>query len=530
MLEIGLFIGIFSYSILALGLLRLYYPWILIPFTILFWFSFVLWQKDKIISFYKNISLRNYSNILSLALLYLVIQAAVNSIGLFGPEIGFDATWYHLTLPKLYLMYHQFIHVPGGVLYYADMPKLAEMLYASGLSFGFDFFARIWQFIFGILTCVILYKFGRKYFSESWAILVPVIFYSSLVVGWESFSGYIDLARTFFTIIAAYSFVNWNESGEKKYFYYSAIFVGFSVATKLLSFPDLAAYTVLLLFLGKNSHNLAGRVKNITTFIVLALTPVLPYFLFSFIHTGSPVYPLFTNYPVPGYFEIFNPLFFITSVWQTFANASDLINPIFLAVLPFVIIYSKKLLKEIPIVFLLATSGFVAWYITPQSGGGRYILAYLPIFSIVSIYIIRNLSRNWQKIFIAFIVFVAAVSILYRTSANAKFLPLFFHKETMGVFMSKNLQYNLGDFYDIDGYFARKIKPTDKVLLFGFHNLYYVDFPFIDSSWVNKNDLFNFVAVQGNGLPDRFKNWDLVYYNNTTLVRLYSLKGAMWRY
>src|SRR6185437_14950424 len=119
----------------------------------------------------------------------------------FGPEIGFDALWYHLTLPKLYLGWHQVRHIPGGLLYYSDMPKLTEMLYISGLAILGETGAKLIHFSFGILCCIALYKVGRKFFSPLLSLIAVAIFYSNLVVGWESISAYIDLARTFFNIM-----------------------------------------------------------------------------------------------------------------------------------------------------------------------------------------------------------------------------------------------------------------------------------------------------------------------------------------
>jgi len=73
----------------------------------------------------------------------------------------------------------------------------------------------------------------------------------------------------------------------------------------------------------------------------------------------------------------------------------------------------------------------------------------------------------------------------------------------------------------IYGYFTSHIKPDDKVLLIGFHNEYYVNFPFIDESFASKNDQFNYIAVQNTNLPAKYKMWSLVYANNTTHVKLY---------
>ena len=103
-------------------------------------------------------------------------------------------------------------------------------------------------------------------------------------------------------------------------------------------------------------------------------------------------------------------------------------------------------------------------------------------------------------------------------------------KQTKADFLSSNLNFSYGDFYDTDGYFKKNIKTTDRVLLYGFHNLYYVDFPFVDSSWVKKGDIFNFIATQNTILPKRFYYWNLVYSNPKTHVNLYTLGEQKWVY
>lgn len=531
MFEIAFAIGIFSYTIYFLGLLGLLYKPLIIVISILFWIGFFVLEQAKVRVFLKYITDSFKNKLFLLVGGYIVLQALVNGVGLLGPEIGFDATWYHLTLPKLYLMYHAVMHIPGGILYYADMPKLTEMLYAAGLSFGSDFFARGTHFLFGLLTCVAIYKLGKKFFSPSWALLLPVIFYSNLVVGWESISGYIDLSRTFFTTVSLLAFFTWLQTKEKKYLIFSGIFVGLTTATKLLALPDILIYTLVLLFVDRHALRLPQRLRRIGIFLACVLVCLLPYLTFSFIHTGNPIYPMLSSaYKIDGYWEILNPFFLVSSIWSTFAVSSDPIHPLFLALFPFYIMYAKKLWKKEKILSIFALGGIICWYITPQTGGGRYILPYLTALSVVSIWLIQQLSRKWQRLFILFIGLVALISLGYRALAVAKFVPVILRHESKATFMTSHLQYNLGDFYDIDGYFAKHIKSTDRVLLYGFHNLYYVDFPFIDNSWVQKGDRFDFVAVQGKGMPARFADWNLIYLNNTTQVRLYSLKGHMWRY
>jgi hypothetical protein len=73
------------------------------------------------------------------------------------------------------------------------------------------------------------------------------------------------------------------------------------------------------------------------------------------------------------------------------------------------------------------------------------------------------------------------------------------------------------------------IGSNKTVLLYGFHNLYYIGVPFIDSSYVQKGEVFDFVATQHTDLPHRFSYWQPIYYNKITDVTLYTL-GQKWIY
>ena len=88
--------------------------------------------------------------------------------------------------------------------------------------------------------------------------------------------------------------------------------------------------------------------------------------------------------------------------------------------------------------------------------------------------------------------------------------------------MAKNMEFQVGNFFDLDGYFQKTIKPDDKVLIYGISNLYYVNFPYIHSSRVKEGDKFNYILVKDMGLPGRFQNWKLVYQNPVTKVKLYT--------
>lgn len=531
MFALAFAIGIFSYSIFIAGMINLLYPVIIIPFTLIFWSGCIYWKRNEIQALFQRIQKERFSRFFQLCLGLLAIQAIINFIGLLGPEIGFDALWYHLSFPKLYLQYHAIFHIPGGPFIYSDMPKLTEMLYTAGLAFGSDFFARGIHYLFGILCCVALYKVARKFLPRDVAVFAPVIFYSNVIVGWESVSAYIDLARTFFEILALWACIEWVETKRKVWLIRLGVVVGLSLTTKLLAGGSVVLYGLAVALTEKKDLLLVKKIKHIFLYCFFAILLPLPWVAFAFIHTGNPFYPMFSReYPLGDTWQIYNPLFFIHSFWNTFVSSSDPINPLYLLSIPFIILYWKKLYHHVKLLLFLSLGGFVIWYITPQTGGGRFILPYLPLFTILILYLVTLLNRRWQYIFLGVIILCSLLSIGYRSVAIVKFIPVIIGKESKADFLSQHLAFSLGDFYDIDGYFARNIQPTDTVLLYGFHNLYYVNFPFIDSDWVQKGDLFDYVAVQGNNLPNRFAHWNLVYNNERTQVKLYASPGGLWRY
>lgn len=526
MFILAILIGIYSYLIFGIGLLGILYKSYIVLATLLFMLIVLFFLKERLrdasFKFIRtlkqiqkiNFSLTKHNMLIAIPLFMLILQGIINFIGVLGPELGFDALWYHLTIPKIYLQSHFISYIPGGLLYYSAMPKLTEMLYIVGLALGNEILAKIIHFSFGILTLIALYCLSRKFLSKIYSLLAIVLFYSNLVVGWMSISAYVDLARTFFEIMALWGFVNWNEKKENKWLILSAVMLGLAISAKLLALGSLVIFVILVYALNR-------RIASALIYCFFALLVPLPWLIFSFINTGSPVYPFFTNiYPVKFNFNFINPL-----------NLSDPISPLYVVFLPITLFLYGKLRLPFKIIALYSFFAVIIWYLTPQTGGGRFILPYLPALSLITIVIISMIKRvKLRNIFIGLIIILALFSAIYRSAANSKYIPIILGNESKSQFLTKHLNFSFGDFYDTDGYFAKKIKIEDKVLLYGFHNLYYVNFPFVDSSFIKKGNTFNYIAVQGSTLPERFKFWNLIYYNEKINVKLYSFGGIRWTY
>jgi Dolichyl-phosphate-mannose-protein mannosyltransferase len=543
MMKFILLLGAYGYLVFFLGITSLFYTPIIIVLSSIFWAVLVFWKRKMIQQWFSFVlaSIRQMKGIVVLLFILLALQTIIAFLGVLTPELAFDALWYHLTLPRLYLLHHSIYHIPGGLLYYSDMPKLGEMYYVAALSLGNEITAKIVHFSFGIFTCAALFLFAKRYYSARIALLSVLILSSNLVFAWESTTAYIDLIRTLFEFMAVWSFSHWWETKRSKDILLTGIFLGFAICTKVLAIGSLGIFCLLLF--GKlvtiKGYRTDTTVAEVTVYwkkllislcllFIPALLFPLPWFLFAFHNTGNPFYPFFSPvYPI-------NPstpslISFVHDIWILFTQASDPISPLYLIMAPLVLITFSNLRPVVKMIVWYCGLSILLWYLTPQTGGGRFILPYLPAFSFIVGAVYSVLLKEARiaifdalaKIVFSIIIVIALMTIGYRAAATARYLPVVLGQETKARFLTDHLNYAFGDFYDTDNYFATHIKPDDSVLLYGFHNLYYVDFPFVDSSWVQKGDKFTYIAIQNGSLPERFYDWELVYTNNKTLVKLY---------
>lgn len=526
MFKVAILIGIYSYIIFTLGILGLLFREIILFLTISY-LTFVIIYFLKIYDI-KKLKIRySFSGGLSFtALLLIILQAAVNFLGALGPELSYDALWYHLTLPKIFLLTHKISHIGGNIFLYSDMPKLIEMIYMAGLSIiGNEILIKLMHYTFGLLTLFIIYKISSKYLSKRYSLLAALIFYSNLVVGWESITAYVDLVRTFFEIMAFWGFLNWIEYKSKNWLIISALMLGMAICTKVVSISSILIFIPLIIYCLKSENKSSlNIIKNIILYVIFSVAVAIPWFLFSYINTGNPIYPyLSINFDNGYLFKLPNNLNII--------NFNDPISPIYLIVSPLIFYSFKKFNSHYKLICFYVLIAFSIWFLTQERIGTRFLLPYLPVFSILTSYMISiQKSKSINKFLIFLVLFISIFSIGYRSIANVKFIPVLLGQETKNDFLAKHLNFNFGDFADIDNYFKNNIRSSDNVLLYGFHNLYYVDFPFIDSSFVKKGDAFNYIATQNTSLPKKFKKFNQIYYNKVTNVKLYTADKRIWVY
>lgn len=425
---------------------------------------------------------------LNLFLLFFLI--ILNLFTVFSPEIGFDALWYHLTLPRLWLLKHQWFF-PGGLLYYSVMPRLTELIYIPLISISGSIGPKMIQFLSGIGTSYIIYKISSKLgLNKLFSLLAVNIFYITWLVSWQSGSAYIDLFRTFLETFALYFFI---ENRKKT----GALFLGLAIGTKWLSLGSLAIYTLVF-----------GL-----SILPISLLVSLPWFLIAYHFTGNPVYPIFEpflNQTTPnllsGIYRILCAPYFLTFPFD------DFLSPIIGSVLIFSslsIIFSKnQLIRKLAIIAGLGAC--FSLFLNPPSS--RFFLPYLPAASISGVYFISILPNIFKKYI--YVIFSASfiLVICLRLIAIQKYIPYWLGRETQNQFLTKMSPKMPGTFIDSDNFVIDHIPANSRILINNLHNLYYFPLNFDHSSWANNSIQYDYLISEKEN-PSKI-NGDLIHTNS----------------
>lgn len=514
MLLVALFIGVFSYVVFTAGVLGLFdtYFFKSICFISLISLILIIYFQIKKVNWYSKVELSELP-----AIFLILLIGLVTLIGALLPELAFDALWYHLTIPKIFISEGGMPFIKGGIFYYSLMPMLTEMIYLPLIMYGGEIYAKLAHFFFGVLTAMAIYKIVRIYLSRNWALIGVLVFTSSLVVSWLMTTAYSDLSRSFFETLALYYFLIFTKSNKKKHLLTSAILVGLAVSTKLVSLGSILVFLTLLLMYQKFTSNFF---KCLFLFALPSISIASPWFIRAFFYTGNPVYPLFSELGLSGStFDLINPVTFVKTFIDTFLFSADPINPLFFMLVPMFVFVGKKFyLKNIYLITYIAIS-YLVWYFFFQEGGSRFLTSYFGAYIAVSLLLISRLHLPMRKILIVTVFLISAISLVYRGASHLRAWPYLLGIENKENFLLKRLNFEFGDFYD-ENEDIKKIAGSDLVLIQNIHNLYYVDFNFTISEWENASDA-KYKLVYDRYTVDNIS--EPLYINKKTHVKLYKL-------
>lgn len=427
-------------------------------------------------------------------LLIFFFQLFLNIVGALSPELSFDALWYHLTLPKLYLEWGK-IEMKSGNLLPWGVPRLGEMWYLLSLAAdSTGRAAKLLHLTAGLFSFALITSLAAHRVGVVLATLFSLVWYTMLSVGWLSTSAYVDLFVVFFVLLSAKAIL------DKKSKLLTGIFFGLAASFKII-------FVVPGLILG----------------LGLGMTiPLLPWALVSYFETQDFLYPLWTYQPG----DVLAPLTHFFSKLATLAIApwswtfhpDTPISPVYLAFFPLLVITWKKLhinsKKLLGVGIMICAAG---WFFPEFSN--RYLLPGLAVLSVGLAEVISRSAPRLKTAAVCFVVATILLNLASRTVATVKFLPYLLGESSQEGFLLRNLNFTFGDFYD-QGSDIANLTRGDAVLVDGIHNLFYANFPFDHVSWAKANRDYPYI-LSSKKESAKYAKLPVIYENSLTGVTLF---------
>lgn len=353
----------------------------------------------------------------ALAALFL----AVGLIGALGPEVEFDAAWYHVWFAQQHLAAGHLVDAPQEFV--SLYPQTGELLFAWGLTWGGPIAAKLVHLAAGVLLAGATYTLARRFLSRGWAVLAVALLVSAPTVTWELTTAYVDLLPALFGVLALIELLAWREAGDRARLVRAALLLGLALATKHLALLFLPG-AVLVVALGamrlrrtaggSRESALRAAVRPSLLFTGLALLVPAPWYARSFAATGDPVFPtLYGLFGAPAdrwsarseaglarFMDHFGPDRSIGSLLElpwTVTTQPDRFDgsfgPIFLILVPLALLALRRRPAGLGAAALFAGAYLVLWASPVSSFQARFLVLAIPVLAVLAAVGLAELCR-----------------------------------------------------------------------------------------------------------------------------------------
>lgn len=541
LLSLGLGLGVFAFYIYAIGVGGLLYRpalWLLVLLLSIWLVGDIRFNLSKVYGLLRKYlryqKLRELDVFSGLLLILFFLHLAANLIGALAPEVVFDALWYHLALPKIYLANHKVFFVPHITL--SGYPRLMEMLFTLGLGLKGEALAKLIHFSMGGLTAAGIFLIGRKFFSSKLALWAAAIFYAMQPINMLSATAYIDLGLAFFGLLALLALLNSLSSQQHGWLALSGCFIGLAMGTKyqggLIALALIFSWVVFTSY--SKNFSFGSKVGELLVFSLAAFLIFLPWALDNLWRTGNPVYPIFNKFfgleesweqvdiashRAGGWFEGHNFLGFITLPWKlTMGSCDGWVSPLLLFFVPLSLFIARRRDWVFSFLLLFSFSLYALLFLLPY-WIVRFFVPLLPALSILAAYSwqeLGNLDKFVDKILKGVVVLVVLANLGFLLFKSAPLLPTSLGLESRESYLSRTLGW-----YSVNKYINNNISPGNKVLVYGAQLFYHFDFDYLYELPV-KESAPDIVAAE---LKEKGISYILLLVDRTGPQNLWEIKG-----
>ncbi len=574
---LGLGFGSLSLMIFALGILQLYYTWVVYSVLgILSVFSFFEVKKVKLQKPQLSSSKPRFTVFGIFFCGLLGVAAIINLVGALIPESFYDSLVFHLAVPTLYKINHGIRNIE--TIWISHFPQNMQMLYTMSLLLGTDILAKLIHWIMGIFVVLLVYTFGRKYFNYRVGLLAGAIFYTIPMVAMQSRVTGVELSLTFFDLLVIFALVNWfaiNRRDEKPklgkdgWLIVAGIFSGLAMGVKYIAMYSFPLFAISIFLGGVIIHKrkIKMSLKKTFLFCVVATALFSPWLIKNTIYTNNPFNPFLSSvfksknfyfgseytrvdtknylsrgakkwskYPTRNLKEW---LIFPWTLTKKGKDSNSFVGPIFLYLLPLLFFLRKESL--IKFLIFLGAAWFLAWSLIAMRNL-RFFIAGLTLFGIIISYLLLKVGKE-NRYFTKIVIFLVFLMLINNVGWSVVILTT--NKDPWGVVLGRESreEYLYRDsigrnlmpyYYPVVKYINQNLPLDAKVLFIGEARGYYCEREFVTTL---AEDLHSIVTrlvrfcKDTDELLERLKSLGIthVLYNRREGYRLKGFKIFDWQ-
>jgi hypothetical protein len=250
-------------------------------------------------------------------LLFVVaFTIALTLIGSLAPPTAKDTLLYHFAVPKAFIGQGGSGPIDGNIASYlalgTEMHSVWAMLLGNILSpRAGEAAADVTAFLFFPLLLLVVYGWAREIkIFRSWALVTAAIVATVPTACHVASSGYIDLSLALYVTLAAYGLTRWWKEQTWGWAILIGIFLGAALSIKLTSVFVFAAFVLVMLIRARGAKSQFATAIGTDTRVavnpgkivmsglaafVLAAAIASPWYIRTWVATGSPVFPFYMS-------------------------------------------------------------------------------------------------------------------------------------------------------------------------------------------------------------------------------------------
>lgn len=236
---------------------------------------------------FQGIAVRREYSWLDLSLLAVLLLVLVFDVleGL-SPPADADTLAYHFALPRDFLADGRIEFVARAVS--GAIPMLIHMTYAAALAAGGEIGLTLWTMITGWATGFLLYALVRPHLPRCWALTLLIVFLTTPAVLYGGGSGQVEIRCAAFALACGALVVAGRRHGAFGLFVLAGLCAGYFIGAKFFGLAFAGAAGLFVLF-----HT--DGIRRALVFGAAAVLIGFQWYLWNWIHTGDPVFPMLTN-------------------------------------------------------------------------------------------------------------------------------------------------------------------------------------------------------------------------------------------